>query len=68
MDIVLIARLLIPIFTLIIGIFFQYLLFYESGMSFFSVISKMFFLWILYTFLGMIASEHILRLLKRYEE
>ena len=39
MDNVIVARLLIPVFTLVIGIGCQYLMFYEAGMTFFSVVS-----------------------------
>jgi hypothetical protein len=48
MDIVILARLLIPVFTLVIGIVCQYLMFYESGVSFFSVVSKMFYGFFIY--------------------
>jgi hypothetical protein len=65
MDIVILARLLIPVFTLVIGIVCQYLMFYESGVNFFAVVSKMFVLWVLYLFLGVLFSEHFLRLMKK---
>lgn len=67
MDIVVLARLLIPVFTLIIGIACQYLLFYEAGLGFLGIISQSFLLWVLYLFLGMLCSEHFLRLMKKRE-
>ena len=67
MDNVILARLLIPVFALVIGVSCQYLMFYEPGMTFFAVVSKMFVLWVLYLFLGMLSSEHFLRLMKKRE-
>lgn len=65
MDIVIVARLLIPIFTLIIGTVCQYLIFFEAGISAWQMLSKAIFLWIIYFLMGLLASEHFLRFMKR---
>ncbi len=64
-DNVVLARLLIPVFTFVIGVIFQYIIFYEQGMSFFSLLLTAPLMWIIYLFLGMLSSEHLLRFMKK---
>lgn len=64
-DKVLVARFLVPVFTLLVGVPLQYLFFYEPGMTILDVLLNGWILWILYFLAGLLLAEHFLRLIRK---